>query len=101
MKKMFLLLLLIPVFAWATCQEPIGQVYEWEGVQVSFHQGYGNTICQINQDGVPTQYIPYVWDEFACTATLQSDPPVYLQFDESGWFDITTMPRFTWVTSVD
>ena len=97
------LMILLPLAAFAgECEDPLGKTYSYDGITIHFVQGYQqDTIAQIAVDGGQSIFYHYIWDGEICTATLLSEPPLYLQFDES-WFDVTENPyRFVWVTTVD
>jgi len=103
MKKiLFILFLLFPILANAECEDPLGKTYQYDGISIHFTPGYQkDTIAQIAVDGSPSVFYHYVWDGEICTATLLSNPPLYLQFDET-WFDVSENPyRFAIVTSTD
>jgi len=104
MKKLMfvLLILLLPVFASAECENPLDKTYEWDGITVTFKTGYSNdTICQIDLEGEPSQFFLYSWDPTRCRATLETSPPIYLLFDD-GWFDLSMVPyRFATIGTCD
>ena len=104
MKKwiMILLFLTIPMIVWAQCENPLGKTYVYDGVTIRFIPGYQqDTIAQINVAGGESVFYHYIWDAITCRATLLSESPIYLDFDES-YFDISENPfRFAVVGSTD
>jgi hypothetical protein len=96
-----MILLPLAVFA-GDCENPLDKTYEWDGITVTFKAGYsGDTICQIDFEGEPSQFFLYNWDPTRCRATLETDPPIYLLFDD-GWFDLSTIPyRFATIGTCD
>ena len=103
LKMIMGLMTLLPLAVFAgECEDPLGKTYQYDGVSIHFAQGYQqDTIAQIAVDGNPSIFYNYIWDLKTCTATLLSEPPLYLQFDET-WFDVSENPyRFAIVTSTD
>jgi hypothetical protein len=93
-------LLCFPVIAMTECPDPTGATYQENNMVLYFTTGYGqDRIVQVYTSS-NTYYIHYAWNEKICRATLDLDPPVYLDFDES-WVDLSTMPRFQIVGTVD
>jgi hypothetical protein len=106
MKKILIavcLCVLIPMIVFAVCDNPLGQQYSTDGLTLEFKQGYppGPDILRVNVDGADYFY-PYVWDADRCVATVETEPPIYLELN-GLYLDISMTPRFLWapVTSVD
>ena len=98
-------LLLFASALWAgECRNPLGETYRLGDATIYFGEAYPpeHGILHYRATGMDDIYIPYAWDADACRATLKSEPPVYLYFDEN-WVDVSTIPRFVFVpaTSVD
>ncbi len=108
MKKFLLMLcLLLPCAAFAgDCVNPIGEQYSLGDTVIWFGEAYApgppDGFAHIAVNGEAVAHIPYAWVEESCQAALDTDPPLWLQFDD-GWLEITNYPRFAWehATSVD
>ncbi len=106
-KLLFMLCLLLPCYSLAgDCVNPIGEQYGMGVTILSFGQAYApgppDGILHVFADGEMVAHIPYSWDQAACQAALDMEPPLWLHFDE-GWLEISNYPRYAFapVTSVD
>lgn len=107
MKKWIMMVIMImflamPLVTFAQCENPLGKTFQSSGITIYFAQGYQqDTIAQVYMAGADPVFFHYTWDGAICRATLENDPPIYLDFDEM-WFEISDNPyKFAVVTSVD